>query len=211
MTKIYITRHGESVANTEGIYQGQTYNTDLSPLGKKQAKQLANLFKNIHLDRIIASPLKRTYQTAKNVADVKKMELIIKPIVMETNHGEWEGKHKEDIAKQWPDIYAQWQEHPAKTGFPKGETFMQTRERIIEWLGDALAFDGDTLLVTHDNIVRIIIAEILKMDLDAIWELDLNPAGVTEIEITGKDVKMNYINNIDHLKGLTNNIALHAL
>jgi len=64
---IIVVRHAESVANTEGIYQGQTYDTDLSELGKKQTKALANRLNDLELRKIITSPLKRTYKTAGSI------------------------------------------------------------------------------------------------------------------------------------------------
>ncbi|MEK9143344.1 MAG: histidine phosphatase family protein, partial [Patescibacteria group bacterium] len=33
MAKIYLIRHAESIANAQGIYQGQTYDTELSVRG----------------------------------------------------------------------------------------------------------------------------------------------------------------------------------
>ena len=44
MAKIYLIRHGESIANTLSIYQGQTYDTDLSPLGNRQVYALHDYF-----------------------------------------------------------------------------------------------------------------------------------------------------------------------
>ena len=49
MTKIYLVRHAESLANAQGIYQGQTYDTPLSNLGKKQAAALLRVSKEFTL------------------------------------------------------------------------------------------------------------------------------------------------------------------
>lgn len=56
MAKIFFIRHAESIANTQGIYQGQTYDTPLSPLGVRQARLLAQRLARENLSFVIASP-----------------------------------------------------------------------------------------------------------------------------------------------------------
>lgn len=211
MAKIYLVRHGESVANTEGIYQGQTYNTGLSSLGKKQVKKLASKFTQIKIDQIIASPLMRTMATAKAVGKTKYMNILVEPLLIETNHGNWEGKSKDTIVKIWPEIYKNWLNLPKTTKFPGGESFIQTQERVLKWWNLILQTKKDTLVVTHDNIIRIILAKILNQDLNNIWQFTLNPTGITEIIIENDMATVNYTNNTKHLEGLANNIAKHAL
>ena len=100
MAKIYLVRHAESIANVQGIYQGQTYDTDLSKRGVMQAQALAQHFQYIPISRVIASPLKRTLQTATIVAFNKHLPVQLESQIIETNHGEWEGKHKDVIKKR---------------------------------------------------------------------------------------------------------------
>lgn len=211
MARIYIVRHGESIANTMGIYQGQTYDTALSPLGKKQARALGLKFQKITLERIIASPVKRTRQTAKFPADLKGLRVRTEPAVIETNHGKWEGRSKEEIMKNWPDIYNRWFERPAAVVFPGGEAFVQTKRRILNWWKKAMKYEGNTLLVTHDNIARILIAEILGLDLNSIWKFDLQPTAVTVVEVKDGKARIVCLNDIGHLNKLETDVAMHAL
>ena len=117
---IIVVRHAESVANTEGIYQGQTYDTDLSELGKKQTKALANRLNDLELRKIITSPLKRTYKTAEAVASEIGCDVEINEMIIETNHGVWEGKPKSWITQNFPDIHELWQRKPSEVIFPEG-------------------------------------------------------------------------------------------
>ena len=131
MRKILLVRHGESVANTEGNYQGITYDTPLSPLGEKQALALAHRLQKIEIDQILASPLTRTRQTAQKVAHIKKMNVELVTDIIETNHGLWESKHKDAIAKRWPEIYKKWQKFPSAVKFPEGDHFLDTQQRVL--------------------------------------------------------------------------------
>src|SRR3989344_6806492 len=121
MVKIYLVRHGESVANTQSIYQGQTYDTVLSPLGKKQVLALARRVGEIKIAKIVASPLKRTLKTAEAVQKVLNVALFTDKRIIETSHGEWEGKHKDIIVETWPDLYKKWLRFPSSVRFPDGE------------------------------------------------------------------------------------------
>lgn len=207
MNRVYLVRHAESVANTQGIYQGQTYDTGLSPLGYRQAIQLAGYFKDLPLDAIFTSPLKRTLFTAQLVSVKKGTPVVIDHRLIETNHGQWEGVAKPDIVAHWPQIYSAWQTAPSTVTFPGGESFLDTKNRILLWWEDISKHQGDILVVTHDNIIRILLAHLSNLQLDQIWDLDLFPASVTIIHQDQIEVQ----NEKSHLKGVMPDLSLHAL
>ena len=62
--KLIITRHGETIENVKGIAMGSLPG-NLSKKGKKQAKLVAKRLKNININAIYTSDLKRAYDTAK--------------------------------------------------------------------------------------------------------------------------------------------------
>lgn len=204
---IYLVRHGESVANTKSIYQGQTYDTNLSALGKLQAKALAKYLAGTRLDRIICSPLKRTHQTATVLLKFLKIKIEVDRKIIETDHGLWEGLHKDEIIKNWPQLYLDWFIHPSQISFPRGESFLHTQMRVIDWWTEIKNDQRNILVVSHDNILRIIIADVLKMKLDDIWKFHLHPAAITAIE----NNKLVYLNDKNHLIGLEADLTVHAL
>ena len=210
---VYLIRHGESVANTQGIYQGQTYDTDLSALGEKQVNALGVFLAQKPIDRIIASPLKRTRDTAEAIAKWHDgLTVEIDPDIIETNHGAWEGKNVHVIARLWPEEYRTWQTQPSKAVFPGGETYAETRTRALKWWKELLpTVRGITAVVTHDNIVRALLTDILGIEQDKLWNMELQPAAITKLNITGKTVKVSEVNNTNHLEGLQANLANHAL
>ena len=82
------------------------------------------------------------------------------------NFGRWEGKTYEEIAALNPGLYQQWMERPTEITFPGGECFREMRARVLPALrllisrhtGQSLAF------VTHGGVIRIILAEALRME-----------------------------------------------
>ena len=211
MAKIYLVRHGESVANTKGIYQGQTYDTPLSGMCKKQVAALADYFKNIDIDKILTSPLTRTRETALKVADLKRLKIINTPEIIETNHGLWEGLEKRVILNKWPNLYQLWLTKPSEVKFPQGETFLETRQRVTYWWSSITKKETDLLIVTHDNIIRIIVAEVLGLNLDNIWKFQLHPAAVTIVEINNGEGNLLALDDKKHLDSLMVDIGSHAL
>lgn len=212
MANIYLVRHAESVANTQGIYQGITYDTELSELGQKQAKALAERFKRISLSRVIASPLKRTLQTATIVALNKHLPVQVEPQIIETNHGDWEGKHKDVIKKTWPWMYKKWTRFPSSTKFPQGEHFLETQKRVLAWWQlFCQNISADTLVVSHDNIIRIIVARILNRKLNKIWKFHLQPTAITEVSVIKDTITLVGLGECKHLGGLNVDLSMHAL
>lgn len=212
MAKIYLVRHGESVANTQGIYQGITYNTPLSALGEMQAIALAVRLTEFDLIHIFASPLIRTKQTAEAVARVKGLQVETVVDIIETNHGLWEGKHKDDIAKTWSDLYKKWLKFPSSVTFLEGEKFVETQKRVLSWWERFKeTAEGDILVVTHDNIIRIIVAKVLRMKLNRVWRFHVHPTALTIINVDNGEAKVEVLNEVSHLDEISMNLRSHAL
>lgn len=214
MTKIYIARHAESIANTQGIYQGQTYDTGLSELGLQQAVQLAGATVNLGIKRIICSPLMRTFETAMVCSKTLKIPIETNTQILETNHGKWEGKDKNWIIENYSQVYVIWQETPSKAIFPNGESFYDTEKRVRNFLLNN-NWQEDTLIVTHDNIVRIILSIVKGDSFDNIWKYDLHPAAITTIVKLGSNGSTKFkiidVNDTNHLHQCVSNISIHAL
>src|SRR3990167_4197057 len=105
MLKIYLARHGQDEDNAKGLLNGRR-DESLTELGMAQAKELAEKIKSkdIHFDIIYTSPLKRTKQTAKIIAEVLNSE---RPItlkeLLERDFGIMAGgTHTKNIEKSKP-------------------------------------------------------------------------------------------------------------
>jgi broad specificity phosphatase PhoE len=88
---IYVIRHGQTDWNALGFFQGHK-DIPLNSIGIEQAKQTAEQFKNIPIDYILVSPLKRAIQTAEAISKVTNIEPIIEPRLIERSFGDMEGK-----------------------------------------------------------------------------------------------------------------------
>lgn len=62
-TTLYLLRHGETIENANGIFQGQTPG-HLSEKGKKQAAAMRSEVARLHFDAVLCSDLQRCKDTA---------------------------------------------------------------------------------------------------------------------------------------------------
>lgn len=84
-------RHGEAMDNTREILSSQEIQCSiLTENGRKQVIESVKLLPKI--DKIYASPLIRTLQTAKEVADNQNLNIEIDNRIREINWGKFNGK-----------------------------------------------------------------------------------------------------------------------
>lgn len=205
MARIFLIRHAESIANTQGVFQGQSYDTDLSPLGVLQSRALKTRFSGEKFTAVFTSPLRRTRKTASVLG-----QAVDEPALLETNHGAWEGKSKAEIQARWPDLYSQWLSAPSGVQFPAGESFVATADRVCTWFYKLATRSGTYAVITHSNVIQALITKVLDQDLDLIWNYPVQPTAVTLIE-SQSPAKIIYANDISHLKDLKSDLSLQAI
>jgi broad specificity phosphatase PhoE len=101
-THFYFVRHGETVWNQVGRYQGHI-DVQLSETGQKQAELLADYLSAYAISTIYSSDLIRARQTAERIAAKHKLAVQTNVNLRERYGGEWEGMTVEEIKKKYPD------------------------------------------------------------------------------------------------------------
>lgn len=155
-TKFLIVRHGESVTNIQGVYCGQT-DKPLTEKGMMQAEITARYLKDEKVDLIYSSDLLRAYQTACAAAAYHNgVDVIKDKRLREIHGGEWEMKHIDKIAADYPDVYKIWLESMEKAVLPGGESVADVQSRIYQCLSEtARENPGKTICVfTHGAAIR---------------------------------------------------------
>jgi len=197
----YFIRHAESKANTESIYQGQTYDTYLSPLGMKQAEAAAvAIGEQREIQAIFVSPLKRTFQTAAIIAQTLMVPIIPDRRLLEINHGSWEGKTVREFTPEEVKILEEWKSQPHRCQMPNGEYFYDVVKRAEEFLRELKNKTGQFAIVTHDLFLRVIICKIGDLPYENIWQLTLDNCGITTLSVNpDKIISVNANNHLINL------------
>ena len=103
MTKLYLVRHGETVANKAHILQGQT-DGELNDTGRRQAGEVRKKLNGAEIDVYVASDLQRAVETCKIIAGTEHDNLVTTPLLRERDWGSFTGKYIPDLEGQtWPD------------------------------------------------------------------------------------------------------------
>lgn len=162
MTRLLLTRHGETDWNAEGRWQGHS-DTPLNERGRQQARELAAQLDGI--DAVYASDLSRARETAEIAARDLGIEVRLDPRLRERSFGAWEGLTSAEIEDRFADAHDRW-----KTGDGFGaddaEPFDAFAARIHAFLEDVLERHGDedVLVVAHGGSIRVIHALAAGLD-----------------------------------------------
>lgn len=182
--RLIIVRHGESVWNALGRYQGQQ-DAPLSSLGMRQADALAERLRHEPIDSIFTSPLQRAAKTAAAIAHYHpSVPFQQMPALMEINHGDWEGLLTEVVLVRFGDGLREWREHPTRAQMPNGESFSNILKRVLDFKDDLSErfAERNILISTHDVVVKILVADALGMNMDRINRIWVTNASISVIE-----------------------------
>lgn len=203
VTRLLIIRHGQSLWNRAGIIQGQR-DIELSPLGLVQAEAMANRLRHVRLDAIYSSPLLRAHQTAAALAGSHHLPVQIDGDLVEIHHGQWEGKTEADVERDFGDLLHLWRTRPATVQMPGGEHFQEVKARSIAAVERiAAAYPQQTIaVVTHDVVVRAVIAHVLGLPDDHITRFAVSNTGISIVEFDVDGPLVVGVNDHGHLDAL---------
>jgi len=183
-TRLFLLRHGETLANIEQIYQGQG-NSSLSELGVSEAKLLAEALKNENFSGIYSSTLSRSYDTASVVAGPHGIKVEKIPELIERHYGIFEGLSFKEIKKKHAELYETWINHPDKATIEGAETLEYLQERGMQAISALLEkHTGQTICVVgHGAINRTILFHYMNLGLDNFWRVRQDNCCINIIEL----------------------------
>lgn len=204
MTKIYLTRHGETVWNRQYKFQGHK-NSDLTDKGILAAELLAYRIEDIELDYIVSSPLMRAYNTADIVRGNKDIEIIKNDGLKEINLGEFEGMSYIDIKKEHAQLLAKIEKDPFNNRYPSGENLREFYKRVVKAFIEIIDKHRNktTLIVAHGGTIKCIEAYIRKFKLSNDWMGNVvKNCSLSYIEVDeNNEIKEIFYNDTKHLEG----------
>ena len=158
---IYLLRHGETVFNTQGRYQGQL-DSPLTELGIEQVQQNADMLKSLIGDvqqwKVFSSTLGRAMQST---------EIICQTIGFDFNHvekddrlaevavGDWAGLTTKEIEHTWPSLLENTDHYNWYFNAPNGESYDTVASRLTDWL-DSIKDEQKVIVISHGLTGRIL-------------------------------------------------------
>jgi broad specificity phosphatase PhoE len=147
-TIVHLLRHGE-VHNPEGILYGRRDGFHLSDLGRKMAQKVADTIKDRDITHLRVSPLQRTQETARPLAEARGLDVLTDERVIESSNV-FEGSRfaPGDNALRKPSTWRHlW--NPLRPSW--GEPYKQVTARMMAAVEDArrAALGHEAVIVSH--------------------------------------------------------------
>ena len=199
--KIYLIRHGESLANlglVSADFSMDNQNT-LSKKGEDQIRAIIPAFQNCNIVRIFSSPMKRAVESAEILQSglVNKPKIIIDNHLKEIDYGIYiddrDNPEMQNIAKQQ---IAGDQE----IRFGGGENIREILERFLGFLVDTYKENqNDEIIVfSHGRLLSIISKKIEDIYQKKIKKSKIENASIIEVELNNNEINLlkTYLNTL---------------
>jgi broad specificity phosphatase PhoE len=200
-TRVFLVRHGATVLSAEDRFAGAT-DVELSEAGREQVRALSRRLAEQPIEAFYASPLGRTMETAKILADPHGKTVTPDAGFLEINHGVWEQLTRHEAETEFGDMYAKWESDPFNFSPRGGETGLAVTARAMPALLDIVArHPGEMVcIVSHKATIRLLLSAVLGFDPRRYRDhLDLNPASLTILDSTGTtDARLTLYNDVAH-------------
>ncbi len=202
MTRLILTRHGETDWNAAKRFQGHT-DIPLNARGQEQARSLGAALASEKIDLAFASDLQRTQDTAGAVLAHHPVDLILDPRLREMSFGQWEGLTYDEMCAQDDRVAANWGDFMLTIGPPDGEAIPSFAARIKSFLDEISTKypDKTVLIVAHGGVIRMSMCTLLGIPLERHWQFNIRQTSLTDIETFPEGAILNLFNDDCHLKG----------
>lgn len=200
--KLFLVRHGETNWNIVKRLQGAT-DIPLNENGEALAKATCEGMKEIPLDLIFTSPLKRAYRTAELVRGERDIPIVIDDRIREICFGDYEGliSKSEGYSIPDPDFKYFFTKTECYRTPPNGEPIEELLARtgaFLEELKNRVDLKDKTILISsHGAAVRALLSNIEKCDISHFWGAGVHRnCGVSCVELIDGEYQILWENKI---------------
>jgi broad specificity phosphatase PhoE len=200
-TLFTLVRHGETPANTGGVWHGSS-DTPLSERGHRQAARVAEHLAATFADvaALYTSPLERARHTAEPIGRLLALDPGVEPGIGEFHLGTWEGKTYEALLKEhelWQNMARDpdWKPHGGESG-----------RDVVERFRGALAAIGErhtgerVVLVSHGGAMSLFMAAVLEGRMGQ-WYEPMHNCAISELVLEPEPELLRF-NDAAHLDEL---------
>jgi len=175
-------RHGEGVDDIEDRYGGWG-DLPLSDKGREQAKLKLKVLKDLKIERVLSSPLKRAIETARIVAQGLGLKSEKWLYLKERNtYGLMSQEVKAEIKKKYPELHDAYEKDEYVMGSERYDDFVDRLKVMVQKIQE---FPAEVVLaLTHGVFLKAFCKEFLGKKLDkkedgCLLEVDIEGDTVT--------------------------------
>lgn len=191
----FLLRHGVTAWNLERRVMGRRA-IPLSEEGERQIALLTPHLADLGIASLWTSPLVRARRTAELVAaSLGGVPIEEDEGLTEVDYADWEGKTFPELLRD--PAYHAFQRDPVHSPVPGGgENLRAVEARVLAAMGRIAERAGGrpTLVVSHGDPLRLILARCLRLELIEFRRLRLDNGALSAVETTGDWCEVKFVN-----------------
>lgn len=192
-TTLVLVRHGVTAHTTEQRFSGGLAgaNPGLSEEGRVQIQAVSQWLTPIaeRIDAVVASPVRRTRESAELLAHALGRTVTEEPGFAEMEFGAWDAMTFAEVAEHHADDLETWLGSIDAAPGATGESFRDVEQRVLAALDRVLEEHAGTtvVVVSHVTPIKTLVAHTLGAPLLSVFRMELTPASVTVISFFDGD------------------------
>ena len=212
LTTVILVRHGRTALTESHKLSGRGgEDPQLSDLGVEDAKRVAlelakvgnsSVFaKLVAPTAVISSPIARTRETAKIIAEQLGLVVAVEDDLAEIAFGEWDGHTNQEVAARWPEQYNAWR-GDVQIAPPGGESLAEFDVRVQRGRSKILSdYEGQTVVVvSHVMPIRGFLKAATVASWPIYWRASVAPCSITVLRFWGDEAaEITCVNYTAHL------------
>ena len=204
MTELYLIRHTQAEGNLYRMMQGH-WDGEITDLGRAENDLLSERFRNIPLDAVYSSDLKRAVLTAEACARGKGIAVQTDRRLRELDLGLWETQFFGNVTYTAPEETEKFLHSPGEWSVTGSETVFDVEKRAFEALTDIANAHPDqaVAIVSHGITLRCLMTKILGLPYSGEKLLPIfKNTSVTKLCYENSRFTAEWMNDDSHLDGL---------
>ncbi len=183
--QLLVVRHGQTdwLIAPAHRFAGRLPGISLNAQGRAEAEAVGRRLGPAPPDRIVASPLERTRETAELIARHVERAVAFDDRLIETGLGPWEGMAITEVRERYPEAWTAWRATPTTVPLAGLEAVEAIAHRMAECAREYLAHGGNTVLVSHQDPILALVCRLLDIRLDAMRRMDIATGSLTIFEV----------------------------
>ena len=201
---IIFLRHAQAENNTKRILAGRTEGVPLTKTGIEQAERIAKYLAPIEISAIYSSPIERAKHTAEIVANTFDEDTVgveLDERLTEIDMGKFTRMNYDDMFAKYGNIFLKFYENDPVISEHEVETFPNVQKRVLDLVDHVLKKHNNenVILVTHMDPIKSMLAKVMNLLPETLFELIIANASLTIIKEQDKIFSLSAINamNID--------------
>lgn len=162
--ELLLVRHGEAAHNTAENFNAALNCPDpeLVEAGREHAQQLGIRLREVPIQRIYTSDLRRAVQTAQILAEFIPAPVAVRAELREINMGRLFLSTWEQVEHDFPGYAARWHRHDSDLPYPDGESGADVIQRCLPLIDEIVQSGMErVVIVTHGGTIRSLLCAFL--------------------------------------------------